>query len=311
MPRVSVIVPVYNAKRLLGRCVDAILGQTMESFELLLVDDGSTDGSLGLCRRLAKTDPRVRVIGRLHEGVSAARNAGLAEAMSPWVAFADADDAPRPDWLGRLVALAADDALVTCGYQVWDENGSPMHGTERPGMVELEDVAPRAYIEDLFSNARMYQGYVWNKLFARSVIEGLGRDHVPLRFDTRLPLNEDRVFVLGYMLRCSTVRHSDVAVYDYRARTAPRPFREADLAEFLAFDEMQEQLEGPGFERALDFCLRDRFRAAVQMLSRAREAGAGAAAAQLASEAQDLRRYADTFPEYGPEMQELIVAALA
>lgn len=90
--KISVIVPVYNAEKYLRRCVGSILAQTFTDFELLLVDDGSTDASGAICDEYASADARVRVFHKPNGGVSSARNLGLDNARGEWIAFADADD---------------------------------------------------------------------------------------------------------------------------------------------------------------------------------------------------------------------------
>lgn len=87
MPKVSVIVPVYNAEKYLQECVDSILRQTLADLELILVDDGSTDSSPAICDRYAEQDARVKVIRQANAGLSAARNRGIEVAAGEWVAF--------------------------------------------------------------------------------------------------------------------------------------------------------------------------------------------------------------------------------
>ena len=91
-PKISVIVPVYKAEKYLQKCVDSILGQTFRDFELLLIDDGSPDGSGAICDEYAKKDSRVRVFHKENGGVSSARNKGIDEAKGEWISFLDADD---------------------------------------------------------------------------------------------------------------------------------------------------------------------------------------------------------------------------
>ena len=91
-PKVSVIVPVYRAEKYLRKCVESILAQTFRDFEVILVDDGSPDGSGAICDEYAKKDPRVRVFHKENGGVSSARNKGIDEARGEWVTFVDADD---------------------------------------------------------------------------------------------------------------------------------------------------------------------------------------------------------------------------
>lgn len=102
MPELSVIVPVYNVEEYLRECVDSILAQTFTDFELLLIDDGSTDLSGAICDGYAGSDPRVRVFHRENAGQSAARNRGVAEAAAELICFIDADDAVNPVLLQEL-----------------------------------------------------------------------------------------------------------------------------------------------------------------------------------------------------------------
>ena len=96
MPAVSVIVPVYNAGRHLPRCVQSIQSQTMRDLEIILVDDGSTDGSAQLCEELASADDRIRVFHKKNGGVSSARNFGIEKAKGEYLLFVDADDLSIP-----------------------------------------------------------------------------------------------------------------------------------------------------------------------------------------------------------------------
>ena len=101
MPAVSVIVPVYNAGRHLPRCVQSIQSQTMRDLEIILVDDGSTDGSARLCEELASADDRIRVFHKKNGGVSSARNFGIEKAKGEYLLFVDADDFIHPDMLSK------------------------------------------------------------------------------------------------------------------------------------------------------------------------------------------------------------------
>ncbi|HAQ0795523.1 TPA: glycosyltransferase, partial [Enterococcus faecium] len=92
MCRISIIVPVYNVEKYLKKCVDSILGQTFTDFELLLIDDGSTDNSGSICDELAKTDNRIKVIHKENGGLSDARNIGIEVAKGDFIGFIDSDD---------------------------------------------------------------------------------------------------------------------------------------------------------------------------------------------------------------------------
>lgn len=114
-PLVSVILPCYNGEETVSRTVESVLAQTMQSFELIAVDDGSTDGAGALLDRWAGRDARVRVLHTENGGVARARNAGMAAATGKWLAFVDADDVLLPDALSRLLALDDGTAQILCG----------------------------------------------------------------------------------------------------------------------------------------------------------------------------------------------------
>lgn len=114
MPKVSVIVPVYNAERYLKECADSILNQTIQDIELILVDDGSTDSSPSLCDAYAAQDERVKVIHKPNGRAASARNAGLRTASGEYIAFVDADDWISPDMYEKMLAVHAD--VVLCDY---------------------------------------------------------------------------------------------------------------------------------------------------------------------------------------------------
>ncbi len=186
MDLISVIVPVYNALATLPRCAKSILTQSHSRLELILVDDGSADGSGGLCDALALADERVRVIHQKNGGVSTARNAGLAAAAGLWVVFVDADDALAPHALESALAAqqANPDRLVVWPFACQPEAlpqtaccEGEAFGVEKTGWM---------YLDCCLSMP-------WNKLFDRQQIEAAA-----LRFDPEYSLGEDLLFCLAY-----------------------------------------------------------------------------------------------------------------
>lgn len=115
-PEISIIVPVYNAGRYLHECVESIIAQTFTDWELLLVDDGSTDGSHAICDDYAVSDSRIRAIHQPNGGVSAARNSGLDKASGQRIAFIDADDRVEPNYLEALHKPAYAD-ITMCAFR--------------------------------------------------------------------------------------------------------------------------------------------------------------------------------------------------
>lgn len=120
MPKVSIIVPVYNAEKYLRECVDSILDQTVREIELILVDDGSVDSSPAICDSYAEKDPRVKVIHKQNGRAASARNAGLRAAEGEYIAFVDSDDWISPDMYEKMLLSGADVAL--CDYVRFREN---------------------------------------------------------------------------------------------------------------------------------------------------------------------------------------------
>ena len=165
---ISVIVPVYRAEKHLRRCVDSILSQTMGGFELLLVDDGSPDGSGAICDGYAAADSRVRVIHRENGGAAAARNTGLDEAKGDMIAFADSDDIVHPDYLRILyeTCVACDADVAVCRYEAFsDEAGLDLGEAE----AKLSDDSREAY----WVGDRTGATVPWGKLYDRRLFEGL------------------------------------------------------------------------------------------------------------------------------------------
>ncbi|MBR5028538.1 MAG: glycosyltransferase, partial [Bacteroidales bacterium] len=134
MPYISVIVPVYNTEKELPRCIDSILGQSFADFELLLVNDGSTDGSGAICDDYAAKDSRVRVFHKENGGVSSARNRGLDNAVGEMVVFVDSDDQIEQGYFANAIDTDADiyyyhrmlsdghfDSVIPCGVY-YDED---------------------------------------------------------------------------------------------------------------------------------------------------------------------------------------------
>ena len=116
MPLVSIIVPIYNTFSTLYRCIDSILAQSYTDFELLLINDGSVDGSGFICDEYAAKDSRVRVCHKQNGGVSSARNLGLDNACGEWITFIDSDDYVLPSYLFRLTSCLDADWIIG-GYR--------------------------------------------------------------------------------------------------------------------------------------------------------------------------------------------------
>lgn len=180
---ISIIVPVYNAEKTLRRCVKSLTGQSYGNIEILLVNDGSKDGSLSLCREFEKTDKRIRVIDKPNGGVSSARNAGLDAAAGEYVMFCDSDDWVSPLFCETMLRNAAAEDLTVCAIS----GDGPEEGAQQE--------APAAVVQrsDFLKYPAVMSSPV-NKIYHRAVINENG-----LRFSEQLRLGEDFVFVLEYL----------------------------------------------------------------------------------------------------------------
>ena len=120
---ISIIVPVYNAELYLDRCINSVLNQTYKEFELILIDDGSTDSSLSICYDYASKDSRIVVLSKKNEGAGLARNEGLKIAKGDYIGFVDSDDYISPDMYREMYrkAIENDADIVQCGYLKVDE----------------------------------------------------------------------------------------------------------------------------------------------------------------------------------------------
>lgn len=189
---ISVIVPVYNCKSTLERCVQAIVSQTFPDWELLLVDDGSMDGSGHLCDQLANEDSRIRVFHKENGGVSSARNLGLDKAQGEFVVFCDSDDWVEPNWCEQLrrIALQRPRSVPICNYFRSSAEGECINSQKACARLVAE--IPR---RDFFSlNQWELLGIPWNKIFYRSILE-----ENQIRFQPDISLGEDLIFCLDYL----------------------------------------------------------------------------------------------------------------
>ncbi len=209
MPKVSIIVPVYNAEKVIRRCVESVLTQEFTDFELILVDDGAKDSSPAILDEFAAKDDRVIVIHKENEGVSATRNRGIETAKGYYIQFMDADDWLTEDSTKILVRAAEEydcDLVVGGFYRVVGEHLAKKNSIDDDSLLTLKE-----YGEYMMENpADYYYGVLWNKLYKKELID---RYHV--RMDESLSFCEDFIFNLDYLYHCEKIRALNVPVYYY------------------------------------------------------------------------------------------------
>lgn len=233
-PRVSLIVPVYNVVGHVAACLRSIAAQTLTDFDCIVVDDGSTDGSGAAARAAVAGDGRFSFVTQDNAGLSAARNAGLARAGAPYVAFVDSDDRIAPPYLDRLVAALEEHSAdwVSCGIEFHPEGGTPwahsaMHGDWK---ITPNDTPERHDLSDWREVVRHFPS-AWNKLYRRDLIGDL-------RFDEGM-LYEDHAFYWRYAARTDHLLRLPEPLY---LSTQGRPgqiTRDGSDAVFQQFDVLE------------------------------------------------------------------------
>lgn len=209
MFKVSVIVPVYNVEKYISRCIESILSQTFTDFELLLIDDGSTDSSGKICDEYAKKDTRIKVFHTENRGVSAARNLGIKEASAEWISFVDSDDWVETDYLSTfcLNKLAEKSIVyqrIVCEYEM-----AP-YKSKHFFIYEDKLINANQIHKCLVSYKILSDGYVTAKLYNKTIIQENN-----IEFCEDLDLFEDLLFLRTYLRYVYEIRTYSNLSYHY------------------------------------------------------------------------------------------------
>ena len=217
MPKLSVIVPVYNTEKYLRECIDSILAQNFRDFELLLVDDGSTDGSGAICDEYADKDPRVQVIHQKNGGVTRARKAAMQIAKGGWISFVDADDWLDPEMYDKMLTEADNHAaeVVVCDAVLEFPNQGEIAGNlSAEGFYDKAAMAQKIYPTMLMHFDRRQPGmagWLCNKLFAKPLL-----DRVFWSVDDTVVFSEDALCCYAAILECQRIYICRSPWYHYR-----------------------------------------------------------------------------------------------
>lgn len=209
MTKVSIIVPVYNAIRYLEKCLNCIRNQTLKELEIILVDDGSTDGSAEFCDRSALEDSRIRVLHQPNSGVSAARNAGIEAATGDYIGFSDADDTMEPDMYETLYQTAVDHSSDFTAVGIWVHLLSG-RAVKKYGTGQVYE----------FDNAEAIKWLLINQKYCFSCYCHLIQASLckSVKFDERYKMHEDRFYTFEILLRARRICCNDVCKYHYILR---------------------------------------------------------------------------------------------
>ena len=243
MPSISVIVPVYQAKAFLQGCVDSVRSQTFADWELLLVDDGCTDGSSELCDHLAAEDDRIRVFHvRKNAGVSKARNLGLREAKSETIAFLDVDDRYEPQALETLWCLRQQTGADTvgCAHLNLYANGSKSVEKLLPAGVYDEQGIREGIVYPLLGDRLtqpVFNGFIWRYLFSTKILRSA-------RITFEGAYLEDELFLMEYFCNAHKLAVTEEPLYRYflNPSSATHKYMKDFLQVFHRFMERKEAL---------------------------------------------------------------------
>lgn len=209
MPKVSVIIPVYNVEKYLTRCLESVINQSLKDLEIICINDGSTDKSGEICDRYSKKDKRIRVIHKKNEGVSKAKNLGISMAKGKYICFIDSDDYIDKLMLGEMYNLAVNNEceVIMSGYKI-----IPGNEVIRP-LYELNKVINPINI--IKGNKKVHSHndlcFSWRFLFKASLIKDNN-----ILFDINIKVGEDFIFNLEVVSKSKNIYVTDKCFYNYR-----------------------------------------------------------------------------------------------
>lgn len=223
-PMVSIIIPIYNAKKHLETCLDSVLRQTWKKLEVILIDDGSTDGSAGVCDEYALSDKRIRVTHQENMGAAIARKNGVLQAFGKYICFADADDWLQEGMVKSLVENIEDGDLITSGCYQENQLGVFLERKDSfdEGSYDTEE-RKKYFINNMvvFEN-RFEDGvlpFLWNKMYRADILKDVIKE-----VDTSIVYAEDRDLVFRYILRAKKIKvmHRSFYYYQYNNESIMR-----------------------------------------------------------------------------------------
>ncbi|WP_302545739.1 glycosyltransferase family 2 protein [Coprobacter fastidiosus] len=230
---VSIIVPIYNAELYVSECIDSILKQTYTNFELLLINDGSTDNTSYICKKYNKDDNRIHYIEKKNEGVSIARNIGLKHASGDYVIFIDSDDIVKPNYLQLLIDKKEND-LVVSGFTAQYNNQIIRESKFLNSIIVLN------HSNNLLDKVLIF-GTPWAKLFKLEIIRRYN-----IQFNPKLSLHEDHLFYFEYIKYIQSISTIEDVMYIYinrsNGQSLSRDSKQNSADKLLAYNLLSTEL---------------------------------------------------------------------
>ncbi|EOV2483443.1 glycosyltransferase family 2 protein [Enterococcus hirae] len=208
---VSVIVPIYNVEKYLKNFLDSLINQSYENLEIILIDDGSTDNSLNICRGYSLKDRRITVLTQPNFGVSSARNSGLNQSNGKYIIFLDPDDRVEKEMINKLyqTAIKLNLDITMCNFWIFNENKKYVH-LLADKYKEGSYISYETAVESILDGSG-FQGFVWNKFFKKDVIG-------ETKFEEAIFYLEDALFNLSIIKEGISIGVCNENLYHYRKR---------------------------------------------------------------------------------------------
>lgn len=207
--KVSIVIPIYNREKFLNKCINSVISQTYKNIELILVNDGSTDGSLNICKEYKKQDSRIIIIDSANGGVSAARNKGISVATGKYLMFVDSDDYIEMNMVDAMVKKQKETEaeLVICDLYFENIN---KYVSKKNKSYEEDMIGRDIAMISILSIKKNFYGFLWNKLFLTNLVKENN-----LKLENKIHFREDLLFCTSYVLYINSVAYIKEKYYHY------------------------------------------------------------------------------------------------
>ncbi len=231
MKKLSVVIPVYNVEKYLEQCINSICGQSYQNLEIILINDGSEDGSLNICEDAARKDPRITVISQINGGLSAARNTGMAHASGEYITFVDSDDYVDTEMFSDMITeMEGTDADISvCNFEKFWGNKTKNNIVSSN---ESEALTAAETLGKLYTDQQVIFVTAWGKIYKRELFDGVtypvGR------------INEDIFTTYKTYAKADKVIYMNRAYYKYRQRAGSIIHTKFSLKNLDSLDGLRE-----------------------------------------------------------------------
>ncbi|MDO4170865.1 MAG: glycosyltransferase [Lachnospiraceae bacterium] len=208
----SIIIPAYNCKKYISHCISSLLDQDLESYEIIIIDDGSTDGTSSYCDQLATDVSIITVIHKKNEGQGIARNLGIQMAKGRFIAFVDADDIPCKKAYGSVIKAISNRMcdLCVCNWMKLSSNNTRIYNQNKD--YHLQNISGTQAIREMSTGTGFFSSAVWNKIYKRDILLNNG-----IVFTSeRDVISEDFLFNYDYIHAIENIVMLDINLYGYR-----------------------------------------------------------------------------------------------